>query len=137
MSRNFSEDLILALLERLSRSLKFCIANNTLCLEIMQFIIYFFKFAKNLILIFLDKTLSVSIKSLSLGILLLFSLSCCCFLFIFYTFIGFIFQEETTDNKLMMKKIQKHTRCCHTKTRKTTLMVCIYLNVMYKINIIL
>ena len=35
ISRNFSEDLILALLARLFSSLKLCIANNTSCLEIM------------------------------------------------------------------------------------------------------
>ena len=35
ISRNFSKDLILALLVRLFSSLKLCIANNTSCLEIM------------------------------------------------------------------------------------------------------
>ncbi|XP_078310489.1 uncharacterized protein LOC111133220 isoform X5 [Crassostrea virginica] len=31
-------------------------------------------------------------------------------------------KKATTDNKLMMKKIQKHTSCCCTQTRKTTLL---------------
>ena len=39
LSRNFSEDLILALLVRLFSSLKLCIANNTTRLDIIYFII--------------------------------------------------------------------------------------------------
>ena len=70
VSRNFTKNLILALLARLYRSLKLCITNNTLRLNIMKFIlITLSKIAitirQNLMLNFGDKTPHFTLAKIS------------------------------------------------------------------------